>query len=91
MSWILDSTPCIPDSRSLSVEFGFWIPIISEIPDSLDCIPDFKSQDSGSASKIFSVSRIPLLGRNFGIIVTFGETHCFAGEVRSSHDDAVVS
>ena len=30
-SWILDSTPCIPDS-SLSVKFGFWIPIVGEIP-----------------------------------------------------------
>ena len=36
------------DSRfqSLSVECGFWIPIINGIPDSLSCIPDSKAQDS---------------------------------------------
>ena len=26
---------------------GFWIPIVSGIPDSLCCIPGFKVQDSG--------------------------------------------
>ena len=31
--------------QSLSVELGFWIPIISGIPDSLSCIPDSKTQD----------------------------------------------
>ena len=30
----------------LSLEPGFWIPIVSEIPDSLSCIPDSKAQDS---------------------------------------------
>ena len=41
----------------LSVELGFWIPIVSSIPDSLGCIPD-------SISKIFRDSgiRIPLHG-----------------------------
>ena len=35
--------------QSLSVERGFWIPIVSGIPDSLSCIPDStKAQDSGS-------------------------------------------
>ena len=33
--------------RSLSVEPGFWIPILSRIPDSLSCIPDSKARDSG--------------------------------------------
>ena len=37
--WILDSTPWISDSRywiadSLSEELGFWIPIVSGIPES---------------------------------------------------------
>ena len=26
--------------------FGFWIPIVSGIPDCLSCIPDSKAQDS---------------------------------------------
>ena len=43
--WILDSTPSLPDSRywtpdPLLVEFGFRIPIVRGIPDSLSCIPD---------------------------------------------------
>ena len=33
--------------QSLSVERGFWIPIVSGIPDSLSCIPDSKAQESG--------------------------------------------
>ena len=40
--------------QSLSVELGFWIPIIGAIPDSLSCIPDSKTQDSG----------FPHMGRN---------------------------
>ena len=39
------------DSGFLSVELGFWIPIISGILDSLCCIPDSKAQDSGFHSK----------------------------------------
>ena len=31
----------------LSVELGFWIAMISGIPDSLSCIPDSITQDSG--------------------------------------------
>ena len=30
----------------LSVELGFWVPIVSGIPDSLSCTPDSKTQDS---------------------------------------------
>ena len=42
---------------ALSLELGFWIPIVSGIPDSLSCIPS-------SVNKIFPDSgiRIPLHG-----------------------------
>ena len=33
--------------QSLSVELGFWIPIVSEIPDSMSSILESKAQDSG--------------------------------------------
>ena len=33
-------------SHYFSVQFGFWIPIVSGIPDSLSRIPDSKAQDS---------------------------------------------
>ena len=39
--WIPD-----PGFQSLLVELGFWITIVSGIPDSLSCIPDLKAQDS---------------------------------------------
>ena len=32
--------------QSLSLELGFWIPIVGGIPDSLSCIPDSTNQDS---------------------------------------------
>ena len=38
---------------SLSVEFGFRIPPVRGILDSLSRIPDFKAQDRDSTSKIF--------------------------------------
>ena len=41
--------------QSLSVELGFWIPIVSGIPDSMNCIPD-------SISKIFPVSGFLCMG-----------------------------
>ena len=63
LSWIPDSTPWIPDSgfqacnsSLLLVELRFWIPIIRENADSLNCIPDSKAHDSGFHSKIFSDS-----------------------------------
>ena len=64
-SWILDSTPRITNSRfripwSLSVKLGFWIPIVSGIPDSLSCIPDSKDQDFGFHKQEFP--RIPEFG-----------------------------
>ena len=47
-SWIRDSTPLIAYSRYwISVELGFWIPVVNGILDSLSCIPDSKAQDSG--------------------------------------------
>ena len=39
--------------KSLSVEVGFWIAIVSVIPDSLSCIPGSKAQDSGLHKQIF--------------------------------------
>ena len=35
------------DYQFLSVELGFWIPIVSGIPDSLSCIPDSQAQVFG--------------------------------------------
>ena len=35
------------DSRSFSVELGYWIPPVIGILDSYSCIPDSKAQDSG--------------------------------------------
>ena len=53
--WILDSTPWIPDNscefQCLSVELGFWIPIVSLIPESMSCLPDSKAKDSGFRKK----------------------------------------
>ena len=63
MHWILDS---------LSVKFGFRIPIVSEIPDSLSCLPDSKAQDSGYHKQKFpavSRIRIPFMGREQATLV----------------------
>ena len=48
-SWILDRIPRCAGTAflDLSVKLGFWIPIVIGIPDSLTCVPDCKSQDSG--------------------------------------------
>ena len=45
--WIAYLGFWIPGTRlqSLSVELGFRIPIVSRIPDSLNCIPDSKAQE----------------------------------------------
>ena len=62
-----DSRFQIPDSRfqipgtgfqPFSVELGLWIPIVSGIPDFLNCIPDSKAQDSGLRKQIFPDSGI---------------------------------
>ena len=46
--WILRCGFRIPGAgfQYLSVELGFWIPIVSGILESLSCIPDSKTQDS---------------------------------------------
>ena len=53
--WIPQSGFRIPGThfQFLSVELGFWIPIVSAIPDSLSCIPDSNSWISDYISKIF--------------------------------------
>ena len=48
--------------QSLSVELGFWIPIIGAIPDSLNCIPDSKTQDCRFQKQKFAGFRIPSHG-----------------------------
>ena len=59
-SWIGDSTPLIAYSRYwISVELGFWIPIVSGILDSLSCIPDSKTQDCGFHTPKFPEFRNP--------------------------------
>lgn len=55
MLWTLDSRYWIPDL----VEFGFWIPTVSGIPDSLSRFPDFKAQGSRFLKKNFSRLRNP--------------------------------
>ena len=47
------------DFQFLSVELGFWIPIVSGIPDSLSCIPDSKAQDCGFHKQNFHGFRNP--------------------------------
>ena len=41
------------------MELGFWIPVVNGIPDSLRCIPDSKSQDSGFYKQNFPRFRNP--------------------------------
>ena len=53
---VLDFEFYIADSRFLqirSVEPGFWIPIVTGIPDTLSCISDSKAQDFGSHKQKF--------------------------------------
>ena len=58
---VLDSGFRIPGTgfQYLSVELGFWIPIVSGIPDSFSCIPDSKTQDSRFHRQNFPGFRIP--------------------------------
>ena len=46
------------ESQSLSGELGFWIPIVSWIPDSLRCVSDFKAQGPGFQLQKFPDSLI---------------------------------
>ena len=61
----------IPDTgfQYLSVDLGFWILIVSWVPNSLSCIPDSKTQNSGFHKKNFPDSgmRIPLYGAKNGL------------------------
>ena len=55
-------------SNFMSVELGFWIPVVSGIPDSLSRSPDFKAKNSSnSTSKNFPDSGFPHLGWPFHI------------------------
>ena len=49
----------------MSAELGFWISIVSGIPDSLSCIPDSKAQDSGYHKQNFIGFWIPQANLNF--------------------------
>ena len=51
----------IPDTefQSLLVKLGFWITIVSGIPDSSSCIPDLKAQDSEFHKQKVPGFRIP--------------------------------
>ena len=52
----------------LSVQLGFWIPIIDEILDSLSCILDSKARDSRFQQKNFPGIWIPLYGANSSLL-----------------------
>ena len=54
----VDSGFHLLDSRSVSVELGFRIRIVSGIPDSYTCIPDSKAQDSGFHKQKFPRFRV---------------------------------
>ena len=72
-SWILDSTSWdygfqLLDSGSLSVEVGFWIPIVSGVPDSLTCIQDSIVQDSRFHKQTFHRfwnTEFPYMGQEY--------------------------
>ena len=70
-SWILDSTPWIPDSQVLDSGFfvsANWIPDPNRcwIPESLSCIPDSSAQDLEFHSKNLLDSAIRILLRGAG-------------------------
>ena len=46
----------------LLVALGFWIPVVTEIPDSFSCIPNSKAKDSGFHKQNFPGIRISLHG-----------------------------
>ena len=46
-------------TKRIQDNLGFWIPIISGIPDSLSCVPDSKAQDSGFHKQKFLGFRNP--------------------------------
>ena len=74
-SWILDSTPWLPDSRNwtpfFAVELGLWFPMVSGILDSLSCVPNLKAQDFGFHIKItlhYSSSKYFLDSLTWGVV-----------------------
>ena len=65
--------------QSLSAKHGFWIPIVSGIPDSLSCIPNSKVHDSRFRIPKAEISRIPesgfaYLGSKFQASVRLNQT-----------------
>ena len=67
-------------SHSLSVELGFWIAIVSGIPDSPSCIPVSKAWDSGFHKQIFPYSGYGFLKQKFPGISDF-LTWCDTGQL----------
>ena len=57
--YALDSRFQVLDSDVFLVELGFWILILSRIPDSLSFIPESKVQGSGFHKQNFPGFRIP--------------------------------
>ena len=55
----MDSGFQVLDSDLFLVVLGFWIPILSRIPDSLSCIPESKVRGSGFHKQNFPGIRIP--------------------------------
>ena len=53
---VMDSGFRLLDSRSFS-GLGFQIPVVSKMPDSYSCIPEWKAQDSGFHKQ--KISKIP--------------------------------
>ena len=48
-----------PSKQGMQASLGFWIPVVNGIPDSLLCIRDSKSQDSGFYKQNFPRFRNP--------------------------------
>ena len=59
-------------AKFLSLELGFWIPIVRGIPDSLSCIPDSNTPHPGFHIQKFPGIRIPLHAR---ATLTFSQTY----------------
>ena len=57
--YALDSGFQVLDTDFFLVELGFWIPILTKIPDSLSCISESKVQGSGFHKQIFPGFQIP--------------------------------
>ena len=62
MLWISNSTV---EAHVYKRTLGFWIPIVSGIPDSLSCIPDSATQVPDSIIKISRILKSLTLGELF--------------------------